>query len=350
MTTMIKRRFFHCAWLCAAAAALAGAPCLAGQQRPVQSTNPLSVVNPPSATPLPTPELVVPNTLQPDLVSPAAPANYVIGDNDLLSVFVYQMPEMTRQVRVSAAGTIQIPFARRAFAASGQTALRLQQDIAADLVAEGLVRTPVVQVTVLQVESKPIVVGGAVQRPEVLQASRPMRLLEVLSSAGGLTTESGDTVLVTENGNTASTVSHAYSLADLLRYNKAEDDPLLFGNDMVTVLPARMVYVVGDFKKPGAFPITMGEPITVVRAVALAQGLDQNPNRGHAIIISTAPDGTQKRVSIRLDRILDHKAPDVALQAGDILYVSKNEKEALALNGLTDLGQLLTLGVAYHFP
>ncbi len=304
-----------------------------------------------TATPLPVPTLVIPENVQPDLVSPAAPANYLIGANDLVSVFVYQVPEMTRQVRVDVNGSVRIPFASGKFQAAGRTALQLQQEIASDLLAEGLVRAPVVQVTVVQVESKPIVVGGAVQRPLVLQAARPMRLMEVLSSAGGLTTGAGTNVLVSHQGNgTDLPETHSYDLARLMRLNDPNDDPILSGNEMVTVLPAQMVYVVGDFKQPGAFPVGMGEPVTVLRAIALGKGLDASPNQGKAEIIRTGVDGARSEIPVAIDRIIHHKAPDIPLQAGDIFYVSKDAKRALMLAGLTDVGQLITLGTAYHFP
>ena len=305
----------------------------------------------PATTPLPVPQLLVPSNVQPDLVAPAAPANYVIGDNDLLSVFVYQMPEMTRQVRVSSAGYIRIPFAQKNFAATGKTVADLQAEIADDLVAEGLVRSPVVQVTVVQVASKPIVVGGAVQRPVVIQAARPMRLLEVLANAGGLTSAAGNSVLVTQNKSAGSqTSSRSYNLDALIRNNSQADNPLLAGNETVTVMPARMVYVVGEFNRPGAFPITMGEPITVLKAVSLAQGFTANPDKGHAEIIRTLPDGSQLEVPIAIDKIIDRKIPDPQMQAGDLLYVGDNERRKVLLSGLSDAAQLLTLGAAYHFP
>ncbi len=302
-----------------------------------------------NASPLPQPTLAVPSHLEPDLVTPAVPDSYIIGRNDLLSVFVFQMPELTRSVRVDNQGEIQLPFVQRRFHASGLTTPQLQRIITAELQREGLANHPIVQVIVQQVESKPIVVTGAVYKPMALQAARPMSLLEVISRAGGLTSNAGDAVLVTSQG-VGPAVTKSYSLRQLMLYNNPQDDPVLLGNESVTVLPSKMIYVVGAFHKPGAFPLRVGEPISVLNAIALAGGLRKSPDKGHAEIISTLPDGTHHEVRIHIGRILKHKSLDPRLRAGDILYVPKDLKHQLLMEALQDTAQVLTLGAAYHFP
>lgn len=302
-----------------------------------------------SQTPLPAPN-PIPSGLEPNLVAPAAPEGYQIGRNDLLSIFVYQVPALTRQVRVSDDGTIRLPFLQRDVVAAGKTSLALEREIAARLVAAGLASRPTVEVTVRQVESRPIVVGGAVQAPVVVQAAVPMRLSEVLARAHGIASTAGSTVVVTTYDGAADPRSHDYNLIAALSGVNPAADPTLYGNEMVTVLPARMVYVVGDFKKPGAFPLRTDEPITVLKAVALAQGFDPSPRRNQAEIIHILPDGARGVTPVNIDKILRHQAPDPTLQEGDILYVPMDGRRKFLLTGLTDLAQLVTLGIAYHFP
>lgn len=304
---------------------------------------------PTTVTPLPAPVLAMPDNLQPDLVTPAAPDSYIIGDNDLLTIFVYQMPELTRQVRVDSHGVIHLPFVHRGFTAAGITAPQLQREIARELLREGLARSPMVQVVVRQVESKPIVVAGDVATPVTLQAARPMRLMEVLARAGGLNSNAGDTVLISKLRD-GKTVTRQINLARLIRYNNQASDPVLHGHDMVTILPARLVYVVGAFRKPGAFRLHMGEPITVLDAIALGQGLHNYPNKGQAVIIRTLPDGSHRQIRIHIGQILLHKAPDLRLRSGDILYVPHDSRRHLLMAALQDVGQIVTWGAAYHIP
>lgn len=299
-------------------------------------------------TPLPAPNLTPPTNIHPDQAMPAAPDSYHIGYNDLLSVFVYQMPELTCQVRVDNHGKIRIPFVSNQIPSSGLTAPELSRNLERMLEAKGLARNPLVQVVVTQVDSKPIVVSGDVNHPVVLQAARPMSVLEILSRAGGVTHDAGNTVLVTTHTQQGA-ITRRYNLQNLMR-DPVRNNPLLTGNQSVTVLPARLIYVVGDFIKPGAFPLHPGEPITIIRAIALAQGFKNAPKKSRATIISTRPNGSQQMTYLNVDLILKHKAPDRLLQPGDILYVPTDGRHVALMTALTDAAQVLTLGAAYHFP
>jgi len=296
------------------------------------------------STPLPLPPPVEISSTSPNLATPAAPDSYRIGDTDLLSIFVAQMPELTRQVRVSGNGTVNLPYVRQPLAAADKTAPQLQQSIAAELVREGLARDPQVQVVVVQVESKPIVVAGAVNTPLTLQAARPLRLIEVLSRAGGLSEAAGASVVLTEGPTTT-----VIDLDPLLHSASGALNPLLSGGETVTVLPAKYVYAVGAFQKPGAFALRLGQPIGVIEAIALAQGLKASPDKSKAEIIHAQAGAPPQVQLVDVDKILKHKVPNPALQPGDILYVPENGKRALMITGLQDAAEIITLGTAYRF-
>ena len=299
---------------------------------------------------LPAPSLRLPNNVQPDLITPVVSDTYRIGVNDLIAVFVYQMPELTRQVRVNSRGNIRLPFLSGPIHAAGLTTSRVQEKIAQAYLRAEIVTQPVIQVAVREVKSKPIIVTGAVNAPQVIQASHPLTLLEVLSRAGGLSSASGNTALVVHQSQ-GRQITKFYNLAQLLQDNNPADNPTLTGHDSVTVLPQRYVYVVGSFKRPGAFPLHTGQPITVVEAVALAEGLRGTPKKSAAVIIHTETTGAGPRqTAINLNRILHRRAPDLQLQAGDILYVPTDERRKVMITALQDAAQVLTLGIAYHFP
>lgn len=310
---------------------------------------PPAQVAPETLTPLPLPAGEIPEKMEPDLAPPAVPDNYLIGRNDLLSIFVYQMPELTSQIRVNSEGYIELPFLRRPLPASGQTPMQMRAVVARELVAEGLARDPVVRVLVRQVESRPIVVAGAVRYPEVIQAARPMRLLEVLSRAGGLENTAGTSILLT-TPTSSGPVTRELSVQQLLQDPVAGGDPLLIGGETVRVIPARLVYAVGALQKPGAFPIVANEPITVLKALALAQGFSTTmpAAKSHAEIIRTRPDGSRQELHVNLDKILKHKAPDPTLLAGDILYVPENGKGKVLTQALADASQALVVFIGYH--
>ena len=126
-----------------------------------------------------------------------APHDYVIGAGDVLDVEVFDVKELSREVRVSQTGTIGLPLVPVRLRVSGLTELQAEQKIAEVLQANGLVSHPEVTVSVKERKSKPITVVGAVIRPMVYQADGPVTLLEVLAQAGGVANDAGDTVIVT---------------------------------------------------------------------------------------------------------------------------------------------------------
>ncbi|MGB7283734.1 MAG: polysaccharide biosynthesis/export family protein [Candidatus Acidiferrum sp.] len=126
-----------------------------------------------------------------------APHDYVLGNGDLLSIEVFDVKELSRDVRVSQTGTIGIPLVPVRLRVSGLTEMQAEQKIAEVLEADGLVSHPEVSVTVVERKSKPITVVGAVQRPLVYQADSQVTLLEVLAQAGGLANDAGDEVIIT---------------------------------------------------------------------------------------------------------------------------------------------------------
>ena len=129
--------------------------------------------------------------------SKASPHEYTIGSGDLLSIVVFDVPELTRDVRVSRAGTIALPLVPARLHMAGLTEIQARQAIADVLEANGLVSHPQVEVTAKERRSRPITVVGAVQRPMVYQADSDVTLLEVLAAAGGIANDAGDTIIVT---------------------------------------------------------------------------------------------------------------------------------------------------------
>jgi polysaccharide export outer membrane protein len=127
-----------------------------------------------------------------------APAHeYTIGNGDLLGILVFDVPELTRDVRVSRTGTIALPLVAARLHIAGLTEIQARQAIEDVLEANGLVSHPQVEVTVKEHRSRPITVVGAVLHPLVYQADSDVTLLEVLANAGGIANDAGDTIIVT---------------------------------------------------------------------------------------------------------------------------------------------------------
>jgi len=126
----------------------------------------------------------------------SGPHDYVIGNGDLLEISVFDVPELTRELRVSQSGTIGIPLVPVRLRVSGLTEIQAEQKIAEVLEANGLVSHPEVGVLVKEHKSRPITIVGAVVHPMVYEAEHGVTLLEALAEAGGVSSDAGDTVIV----------------------------------------------------------------------------------------------------------------------------------------------------------
>lgn len=126
----------------------------------------------------------------------SAPHDYVIGNGDLVDISVFDVPELTRELRVSQSGTIGIPLVPIRLRVAGLTEVQAEQKIAEVLEANGLVSHPEVGVMVKEHKSRPITIVGAVLHPMVYEADRSVTLLEALAEAGGVSGDAGDTIIV----------------------------------------------------------------------------------------------------------------------------------------------------------
>lgn len=233
--------------------------------------------------------------------------DYTIGNGDLLSVSVFDVPELSREVRVSQSGSISIPLVPTRLHVAGLTELQAQQVIADVLQADGLVSHPEVAVFVKEHLSKPITIVGAVAHPMVYEADRSVTLLEALAQAGGISNDAGDTIIVTR------------------------PRPAFV---MIPVTPAPSSAAPGSASSepvtseaPGSGPDAT-KPNTDPSAFPSAQNIDKTPGPAsnttdHPVSSSTVPTVTGNIITINLSELLERGVTqnNIPLQAGDIVTV-----------------------------
>lgn len=300
----------------------------------------------------------------------AAPdGEYRIGTNDLLEISVFDVPELGRKLRVAASGEISMPLLG-SVQASGLSAEELENVLESRL--RKYMKDPHVGVLVSTVESHPISVLGAVHRPGVFQVRGPKSLLEMLSMAEGLADDVGDSVLVmrgaglrasrgddsqepdSSNGTNSiqppsdepkghqdiqlKEATGQQTIQVNLKNLLQSEDPRLnipvYPGDIVKVIRAGLVYVVGEVKKPGGFVLKGDEPMTVLKAIALAEGLTSTSKKsGARIIRPRSVKGEKQEIPINLSKILAGKAPDPVLTATDVLFIPNSNGKTVAYKG-----------------
>jgi polysaccharide biosynthesis/export protein len=261
--------------------------------------------------------------------SSTADTRYRIGPGDVLDVRVARAPELSRDaVRVDQRGMIHIPMWKNDIPAACLTEAEVSQNIAT--VYLKYKRDPQVEVFVKEYQSQPVAVTGAVHAPSNFKLQRQVRLLEVLSFAGGVSDNAGQTIqivhtaepsLCEQRGEPASDTASlvTYKLSDTQK-GLLEANPYVRPGDIVRVLDADQVYVVGNVLRPTA--ILLKEPITISRAIAVAGGTAPSTKKDRVRIIRQLPGSTTKReMFVDLAAIEKRKAEDIALLPNDIVDV-----------------------------
>jgi len=249
-----------------------------------------------------------------------------LGVDDLVAVSVYDAPELTRTLRVESDGTIHLPLLKGGVRAAGALPRELEASIAEALAAEQILVDPVVKVTVVEYHSRPISVMGAVRKPLTFQAVGTVTLLDALARSEGLTSEAGMEVLVT-HGDQVERVE----VKRLLKDADPSVNIALHGGEEIRVPDAGKIFVVGNVRKPGAFPVHDAGGSSVLKMVALSEGLAPYAAK-MAYIFRRDESGVKQEVPVELERILQRKAPDVPLEVDDVLYIPDNKGRRAAMN------------------
>ncbi len=266
-----------------------------------------------------------------------------IGTDDLVSVSVYDRPELTRAVRVRLDGKIELPLLSEPIVAAGLMPDELQKVIAARLAEEEILIHPVVSVAVIEYRSRPVSIMGSVRKPLTFQVSGKVQLLDALARAEGLTPEAGSEILVTVPAaeGTPSLVTRV-SVKKLIDDADPDANLELEGGEQIRIPEAGKVFVVGNVRKPGAFIMHDNENLTVLKILALSEGLLPFAAK-EAYVYRRDAAGLHQEEAIELQKIVRRKSPDVMLSQNDILYIPDNRGQRLTV---TTLERIASFGSA----
>jgi polysaccharide export outer membrane protein len=335
------------------------------------------------------------------------PSDYVIGTGDLISVQVFDVPEISRELRVSQTGTVGLPLIPVRLHVSGLTEIQAERKIQEVLEANGLVSHPEVTVTVKEKKSRPITIVGAVAHPMVYEADRQVRLIDVLAAAGGINGDAGDHVIITRPdrdastdasqppaigaedapltparepssqsavsspaGNSSTDVSGqpaaqelsgvpqvalpptgntiTVSLNQILETGDMANNIVILPGDVVTVPHAGIVYVLGAVSRPGGYTVSNDRAqLTTLKVLSLAGGLSRTAKSDHAVIVRKDTSGQQREVEVDLKKVMKFESEDVQLRPSDILYVPNSGGKTVAYR-LAELSVAVGTGVLIY--
>ncbi len=247
-----------------------------------------------------------------------------LGPDDMVEVSVYNVPELTTKTRINASGDLYLPLIGYVMV-GGLTPDQAQTLIEKRLSEGGFVNNPHVSVLVTQQGAQGASVLGQVNRPGIYPVSGSAHLFDLISASGGLTDKAGRSASIThrDQPDKPQVVELARNLED-----KPESNITIAPGDTIVIRKADIVYVVGDVGRPSGFLMESGH-LTVLQAIALAGGTTHTAKLGGAKLIRKGPDGLTE-TSVKLQKILSAKAPDIPMQADDILFVPTSTAKAIA--------------------
>ena len=265
--------------------------------------------------------------------SPAqSAAEYRVGPGDILSVIVWDHPELTNPTGefrdaasggrlVAADGNMFFPYVG-SFKAAGLTLAEIRNHLATNLAR--VISKPQVDVRVAAFRSKRVQVTGEVRQPGVVVIDdTPKGIIEALNERGGLSETASRREVILRRGADR----YELDLASLLTGSQIGVNPLLQPGDQVHI-PDRsedQVFVLGRVTKEG--PVYLEQRRTsLTQIIAGASGIDRLSGDGNGVLVFRRPRGDAGQATVyRVDLSSSLgllAASEFQMEARDVVYVS----------------------------
>jgi polysaccharide export outer membrane protein len=265
-----------------------------------------------------------------------------IGPGDLLQIHVFHTPELDTQARVDSDGMVVLPLIG-AFHVAGLTAQQAGQQIRKLLSDANYISNLDVTVFVAENATQRVSILGEVKNPGSIPLSGRMRLLDVISAAGGLVPTSSGAVTISHRDETGK--------AQTLRVNgplATMTNPEVRPGDTIMAEKAGIVYVVGSVNRPGGFVLEGGKKVTLLQALALAEGSTGTAVLRHARLIRNV-NGERKMIDIDLKALLRGKGvKDEQMQDDDILFIPNSVMKDVLRSGIHGAMDIAAGASIYH--
>jgi polysaccharide export outer membrane protein len=235
--------------------------------------------------------------------------NYVIGPEDVLTITSFDQEDITGKYQVDADGTFSFPLIGRVHA-GGLTLRQLQAELVKRL-KEGFFKDPQIGVAVEQYRSQKFHIVGDVRTPGTYPLTGDMNLMEALARAGSATpTAAGEVLIVRAKTQDAADGPTLPNRDDVdvttielkaLQSGRLAQKFALRDGDTIVVPRAESVYVFGQVRNPGAYPVQ--KDTTVLQALSLAGGVTDRGATGRIKIVRMI-DGKRVEIKAKLDDLV----------------------------------------------
>ena len=265
-----------------------------------------------------------------------------IGPGDLIELSVFDVPELTQVVRVSDMGDATL-LLLGSLHLDGLTAAEAQALIEDRLQKGHFILDPQVSVIIREYGTQGVSVLGEVKKPGVYPVLGTRNLLDIISEAGGTTLFAAQEATVQRRASPEKfTASLSNDPAQLLAH-AVELRP----GDTVIIPKAGIVYVLGDVGRPGGYVMQNNGRITLLQAVAMAQGVNRTAARKHTRLIRKTASGVDETI-LDLKRVLEGGAADPELRPEDIVYIPPSTAKSILMRDTPALVQSTASAAVYQ--
>lgn len=246
-----------------------------------------------------------------------------ISNGDMLDIAVFESPDLSTKVRVGEDGEVLLPIAGTVHL-QGLSLADASVVIRTRLMERRYVKDPKVTVSITEYATRGVSVLGEVKKPGIYMTMGSHRLNDYVSLAEGLTQQAGTQVSVTHR--------IAPDQPTIVRISSTGkpttgSNPLIESGDTIIVPKAGQVYVVGDVVRPGEYLMDHDEQLTIVQALALAQGTHRTAQLKHSVIIRKTDTG-RTEIPVNVEKVLTMKSKDLTLLDNDILFIPVSRTKA----------------------
>jgi polysaccharide export outer membrane protein len=255
-------------------------------------------------------------------------ADLKLAPGFLVGLSVLDDPDFEGTFRVDTKGDLALPILGIVHVA-GETASEARQQISERLVSDRILKTPQVNLNVIEYAATEVTILGEVTAPGRYPLLAPRSLTDVLGLAGGLTIAAGNEIQITHNGGDGAPEVIHFSKATS---PKAVQDAIVSPGETVQVKRAGIVYVLGAVNKPGGYVMQEDGTLTALEAISIANGTTLSASVGTIYLLRRNADGTAVRIALPLTKMQLGKNSDVQLRATDVLYVPTSKVKATLLN------------------
>ena len=192
---------------------------------------------------------------------------------------------------------------------------------------------------------------GAVRTPGQLQINLQLKIVDVLSMAGGLQPNAGDEATIqrrTPEGDELIKIN----LQELLESGDASLNVAVRGGDVINIQErqAQTVYVVGDVTRAGAFQLPPRQELRISQILAWAGGPTKTAKMDQGILLRYTDQGERQQLTVNYSEVLKGKQEDFFVRANDIVFVPSSKMKNFGYSMLSVIPSTLSYLPYYVIP